>query len=65
MISTGRTALVLVPLLLLILGFRLFGWRGVIAALLVATVVAFPISLVVALNSLQALRESQAAPTAT
>jgi hypothetical protein len=31
----------------------------------VAAVVAFPISLIVALNSLQALRESQAAPTAT
>jgi O-antigen ligase len=40
MISTGRTALVVVPLLLLILGFRLFGWKGAIAALLAAVVVA-------------------------
>ena len=35
MISTGRTALAVIPLLLLILGFRLFGWKGVVLACVV------------------------------
>ena len=39
-ISTGRTALVVVPLLLLILGFRLFGLKGVVAALVAAAMIA-------------------------
>jgi O-antigen ligase len=46
-ISTGRTALVVVPLLLLILGFRLLGWKGLVAALVAATAiaaVAWPVS---------------------
>ena len=42
MISTGRTALVVMPLLLLMLGFRLFGWKGVVrgAASSAATIAA-------------------------
>jgi O-antigen ligase len=39
-ISTGRTALVVVPLLLLILGFRLYGLKGVVAALVAAATIA-------------------------
>jgi O-antigen ligase len=40
MISTGRTALVVVPLLLLILGFRLYGLKGVVAASVAAATIA-------------------------
>jgi len=39
-ISTGRTALVVVPLLLLLLGFRLLGWKGVVAASVAAATIA-------------------------
>jgi O-antigen ligase len=39
-IAPGRTALAVMPLLLLILGFRYFGWRGVIAACVAGTVMA-------------------------
>lgn len=38
-VATGRTALVVIPLLLLALGFRYFGWRGVLAACLAAIVI--------------------------
>ena len=31
-VAPGRTALAVMPLLLIILGFRFFGWRGVVAA---------------------------------
>src|SRR5262245_61647941 len=31
-VSTGRTALAVIPLLLLMLGFRLFGWKGLALA---------------------------------
>ena len=31
-ISPGRTALVVIPVLLLIFGFRRFGWKGLVAA---------------------------------
>jgi len=39
MISTGRTALVVVLLLLVVLGFRSFGWKGAVAACLAAAVI--------------------------
>ena len=39
MISTGRTALAVIPLLLLMLGFRLFGWKGVALACVVGVTV--------------------------
>lgn len=39
-ISTGRTALVVIPLLLIIFGFRTFGWKGVLAACLAGAVMA-------------------------
>ena len=40
MIATGRTALVVIPLLLLLLGHRLFGLKGVVAACLVGGAIA-------------------------
>lgn len=39
-IAPGRTALLLLPLLLLVFGFSYFGWKGGIAACLVAAVIA-------------------------
>src|SRR5437588_1504661 len=39
-IAPGRTALAVMPLLLIVLGFRYFGWRGVLAACAVGMVVA-------------------------
>jgi hypothetical protein len=39
LIATGRTALVVVPLLLLLLGHRVWGWKGVIGACLAAVVI--------------------------
>ena len=39
-IAPGRTALAIMPLLLIILGFRYFGWRGVIAACAAGVVIA-------------------------
>jgi O-antigen ligase len=39
-IAPGRTALVVMPLLLLICGFRYFGWRGVLAACVAGVVLA-------------------------
>lgn len=39
LVSTGRTALVVIPLLLLMLGFRLFGWKGVALACVVGVAV--------------------------
>src|SRR3954469_19330717 len=39
-IAPGRTALAVMPLLLLIFGFRTFGWKGVIAACLAGVVLA-------------------------
>jgi O-antigen ligase len=39
-IAPGRTALLLLPLLLLVFGFWYFGWKGGIAACLVAAVIA-------------------------
>jgi O-antigen ligase len=38
MIATGRTGLVVVALLLVIFGFRLLGWRGIIAGCIAAVV---------------------------
>jgi O-antigen ligase len=35
-VSTSRIALVIAPLLLLLLGWRLFGWKGILGALLLA-----------------------------
>jgi O-antigen ligase len=40
LVATGRTALVVMPLLLLVLGFRLRGWRGLVAAFVAAAVIA-------------------------
>ncbi len=40
LVATGRTALVVVPVLLLLLGFRLFGWKGTAAAVLACLVIA-------------------------
>jgi O-antigen ligase len=37
-VITSRIALVTAPLLLLLLGWRLFGWRGVLSAVLIAAV---------------------------
>jgi O-antigen ligase len=39
LVSTGRTALAVIPLLLLMLGFRLFGWKGVALACIVGVTV--------------------------
>jgi O-antigen ligase len=39
-VATGRTALVVIPVLLLILGFRQLGWKGALAAGLGAGVIA-------------------------
>lgn len=39
-VATGRTALVVIPVLLLLLGFRQFGWKGALAASLGAGVIA-------------------------
>ena len=39
-IAPGRTAIVIMPALLVILGFYFFGWRGVFAAVLAAAVLA-------------------------
>src|SRR3954465_2447239 len=39
-IAPGRTAIVVMPALLLIFGFRTFGWKGVIAACLAGVVLA-------------------------
>lgn len=39
-IAPGRTALAIMPLLLIVLGFRYFGWRGVFAACLAGVVLA-------------------------
>ena len=40
LVSTGRTALIVVPLLLLLLGFRFFGWKGMAAAVLASVIIA-------------------------
>jgi O-antigen ligase len=40
MIATGRTGLVVVALLLVIFGFRLLGWKGIIAGCIAAVVLA-------------------------
>ena len=39
-IAPGRTALAIMPLLLIILGFRYFGWRGVLAGCVAGLVIA-------------------------
>ena len=39
-IAPGRTAIAVMPLLLVIFGFRYFGWRGVVAACVAGTVMA-------------------------
>jgi O-antigen ligase len=39
-IAPGRTAIIVMPLLLVIFGFRYFGWRGVLAACLAGVVIA-------------------------
>jgi hypothetical protein len=39
-IAPGRTAIVVMPLLLIIFGFRYFGWKGVLTACLAAVVIA-------------------------
>ena len=39
-VAPGRTALAVLPLLLLLFGFRYFGWKGVLAACLAAVVIA-------------------------
>src|SRR5205807_1098552 len=39
-IAPGRTAIAVMPLLLVIFGFRFFGWRGVLAACLAGAVMA-------------------------
>jgi|SRR5215212_2374338 len=39
-IAPGRTALAVMPLLLVIFGFRTFGWKGVVAACLAGSVLA-------------------------
>jgi hypothetical protein len=39
-LASGRTVLVLMPIFILLLGFRLFGWRGLIAAFVAGTVLA-------------------------
>jgi O-antigen ligase len=39
-IAPGRTAIAIVPLLLLVFGFRYFGWKGVLAALVAGAVIA-------------------------
>jgi O-antigen ligase len=38
MVATGRTGLVVVALLLVLFGFRLLGWKGIIAGCIVAVV---------------------------
>ena len=46
-IATGRTALVVVPVLLVIFGFRFYGWKGIAGAIVVAVLlfaVAWPLS---------------------
>ena len=39
-VATGRTALAVIPLLLLLFGFRQFGWRGLAAAVVAIGVIA-------------------------
>jgi O-antigen ligase len=39
-LASGRTTLMLMPIFILLLGFRLFGWRGLIAGLVAGTVLA-------------------------
>jgi O-antigen ligase len=39
-IATGRTALIVIPVLLLLLGFRIYGWKGLAAALLAGGLIA-------------------------
>jgi O-antigen ligase len=39
-VAPGRTALVVIPLLLLVFGFREFGWRGTLGAMLACVVLA-------------------------
>lgn len=39
-VATGRTALVVIPLLVLIFGLRQFGWKGLIVAVLAGVVIA-------------------------
>jgi len=39
-VATGRTALVVIPVLLVIFGFRQFGWKGMVGALIAGAVLA-------------------------
>ena len=39
-LASARTTLIIIPIFILLLGFRLYGWRGFVAALMVGTVVA-------------------------
>jgi hypothetical protein len=46
-VATGRTALVVIPVLLLMFGFRYFGWKGVagaVAAAILVFAIAWPVS---------------------
>ncbi len=39
LVATGRTALVVIPLLVLLLGYRVWGWKGVLAGCVTASVI--------------------------
>jgi O-antigen ligase len=39
LVATGRTALVVIPLLLLLLGYRAWGWKGVLAGCVAASLI--------------------------
>jgi O-antigen ligase len=70
-ISTGRTALVVVPVLLAILGFRFYGWKGMAGAIVLAVLLfaaAWPLSPFLRLrvhDSISDLQKYQADNSAT
>jgi O-antigen ligase len=39
-VATGRTALVVIPVLILLLGYRVWGWKGVLAGCVAASIIA-------------------------
>lgn len=66
MIATGRTGLVVVALLLVLLGFRLLGWKGIIAGCIAAVVlgaIGWMSSPFLRVRVMQSINETQAFQT--